>query len=77
MMPSLVVTDNVTIYKIVSVVWAQALALRCRDGGVVCHGLTYDKEGRSCLGDAADPLSLIRNKRYAAQRLPFSKKCKK
>ena len=62
MMPSraVTVTDNVTIYKIV---WAQALALRCSDG-VVCHGITYVKEGRSFLGDA-DRLSLIRSKRYA------------
>ena len=62
MMPSQVVTDNVTIYKIV---WAQALALRCSDG-VVCHGITYVnlKEGRSFLGDA-NWLLLIRSKRYA------------
>ena len=60
MMPSRVVTDNVTIYKSV---WAQALTLRCRDGVVVCHGITYVKEGRSFLG-VADRLSLIRNKRF-------------
>ena len=60
LLPSRAVTDNVTIYKIV---WAQALALRCRDG-VVCHGITYVnlKEGRSFLGDA-DWLLLIRSKR--------------